>query len=50
MQKFWIIIEWRPNEERRGDVGEHLENRVAHLDFNPYIWILEQYQTLLSVL
>ena len=50
MQKFWIITEWGPNEERRGDVGEHLENHVAHLDFNPCIWILNQYQTLLSAL
>lgn len=42
MQKFWIIAQWGPNEERRGDVGEHLENHVAHLDFNPCIWILKR--------
>ena len=33
---------WGPNEERRGDVGEHLENHVARLDFNPCIWIFNQ--------
>ena len=42
MQKFWIITQWGPNEEWRGDVGEHLENHVAHLDFNPCIWILQR--------
>lgn len=37
MQEFWIVTQRRPNEKWRGDVREHLQDHVAHLDFNPGI-------------